>query len=92
MTLATHTTHRQTHCSANDPLATDLDPELTGDELARRYPLPDIDLIDPSWAMNKLVVDEATLIDLVNQGELDAFNLDGHIRFRRRDVVELTLA
>ncbi|MCY3785690.1 MAG: helix-turn-helix domain-containing protein [bacterium] len=56
--------------------------------LTRRAP-PDIDLVGPLEACEMLVVDEAQLLDLANGGELTAYRLGGHVRFRSADVLSL---
>jgi excisionase family DNA binding protein len=53
---------------------------------------PDIDLVGPLEACEMLVVDEARLLELVNNGHLTAYRLGGHIRFRAADVVDLARA
>lgn len=50
---------------------------------------PDIDLVGPLEACEMLVVDERRLLDLVNGGQLTAYRLGGHIRFRASDVLGL---
>lgn len=53
---------------------------------------PDIDLVGPLEACEMLVVDEATLLELVNDGQLAAYRLGGHIRFRSTDILNLARA
>ncbi|MCE2524774.1 MAG: helix-turn-helix domain-containing protein [Acidimicrobiia bacterium] len=50
---------------------------------------PEIDLVGPLEACEMLVVDEAQLLDLANGGQLAAYRLGGHIRFRSADVRSL---
>lgn len=51
--------------------------------------VPDIDLVGPLEACDMLVVDEAQLLDLANGGQLAAYRLGGHVRFRSVDVLNL---
>ncbi len=50
---------------------------------------PDIDLVGPLEACEMLVVDEAQLLDLANGGQLAAYRLSGHLRFRSAEVLSL---
>ena len=52
--------------------------------------LYDIDLVRPEAVLELLGVDEQDLLELVNQGRLPAYRIDGAIRFRAMEVAALT--
>lgn len=54
-----------------------------------RSPAGPISMIDSAEALALLRVSGRDLVDAVNCGRLDAFDLGGHLRFRRGDVLAL---
>lgn len=47
---------------------------------------PGIDMLTPAQTGNRLSLDQAGILDLVNSGRLPAYNLGGSIRFKVVDV------
>ena len=45
-----------------------------------------IDMLTPAQTCHRMRLDEQSVLDLVNSGQLRAYNLGGHIRFRAADV------
>ena len=52
--------------------------------------LYDIDLVGPETVLAVLGIDEATLLDLVNQDRLPAYRIGAAVRFRAIEVANLT--
>ena len=50
-------------------------------------PITPIDMVTPDEVCTRLCLDEQRLLEMVNQGQLVAYNLDGEIRFKTLDVV-----
>ena len=50
---------------------------------------PDIDLVGPCEACDMLAVSDDELLSMVNNRQLPAYRLGGHIRFRSADVAAL---
>jgi hypothetical protein len=51
-------------------------------------PATSIDMVTPAQVCTLLCLDERDLLDMVNQGQLAAYNIGGEIRFKTIDVVK----